>query len=112
MRLLVSATMVSAHHRILQNRRDNRLSNLILLAGSGSRGCHWQWHSRERAEAERLGYIVRHGLAADTARIPVYNNQPSLGRVGWHRLTDDGDLIHLDAPPEACAIDLTGEPSE
>ena len=105
MRLLVPDTLVSQHHRVLGNRADNRLSNKILLYGSGTRECHARWHGPQRREGERLGYIVRHGIYS-TLAVPVWYWQPSLGRVGWFLLTDTGNFDHLDAPADAHAFDL------
>lgn len=87
-RLDTGHTQASQHHRILGDRRDNRPSNGILLQGTGSSGHHWRWHVPDRAEAERLGYIVRRGVLAVTTAIPVYYLQPHLGRVGWYLLDD------------------------
>ena len=83
----------SQHHRILGNRRDNRPSNGLLLQGTGSAGCHWRWHVPDRAEAERLGYVVtKFRGPARTLEVPVWYHQPHLGRVGWYLLDDDGWL--------------------
>jgi hypothetical protein len=107
MRLLVPDTLVSQHHRVLGNRSDRRLSVLILLYGSGTRECHAMWHGKQRAEAERRGYIIRHGIWSPTpAQVPVWYWQPSLGRVGWHLIDDAGNFTYIDADHKAHALDI------
>lgn len=105
--------LISEHHRILGNRKDNRLSNKILLQGSGSVGCHWRWHNPERLEAERRGYIIRGGYSRPhlSLEVPIWYAQPSLGRAGWYLADDDGDLTFIDADPEAHAMYIAEERS-
>lgn len=82
----------SEHHRILGNRSDNRPSNKVLLCGTGTTGCHGAVHHDRKANAWG-GYIVsRHADPEVTLLVPVYYDQPSLGRVGYYLLDDDGGL--------------------
>jgi len=107
MRRLVPEHLANQHHRVLGNTKDNRLGNKILLYGSGTQGCHGRWHNHDRTEAERLGYIIRHGqFSATPMVVPVWYQQPSMGRIGWHLITDAGGWIRVDADPAADAMDL------
>jgi hypothetical protein len=84
----------AVHHRILGNRADNRLSNRLLLCGTGNvpPGCHGLAHRHARL-ARDLGYIVsRHRKRTDTLVEPVL-----------FVLDDHGGLEpcpHLTVPPE------------
>lgn len=99
----------AVHHRILGNRADNRLSNRLLLCGTGNvpPGCHGLAHRHARL-ARDLGYIVsRHRKRTDTLVEPVLYWQPAIGRfparTGWFVLDDHGGLEpcpHLTVPPE------------
>lgn len=67
------ATGGSRHHRQLRSQQPNprllnRPSNLILLCGSGSTGCHG-WVHAHPAEAYELGWLV-HGWD-DPSLVPV-----------------------------------------
>lgn len=74
----------SVHHRVLGNRADNRFSNLILLCGSGTLGCHaWVHHNPREAMAH--GYIVTKFGSTPTWEVPVTHFR--LGRV---LLDDEG----------------------
>jgi len=85
----------SIHHRVLGNTADRRWSNLILLCGSGTTGCHGWAHCEDRAGAEELGYIVRHGFS--TLERPVFMRQRQVGRFGKFLLTDDANVEPLAA---------------
>lgn len=61
-------------------------SNLISTCGDGTTGCHG-WIEHNRNEAERLGFIVRHGVAGPVD-VPVW----VLG-AGLVLLTPDGRRI-------------------
>lgn len=73
------------HHRLPRGRGgDNRLSNLIVLCGSGTTGCHG------RVEHNRaLAYD--HGLLVKTGVDPA--EQVVLTYRGWGYLTDDGTWL-------------------
>jgi hypothetical protein len=75
----------SRHHRLPRGRGgENRLSNLLLLCGSGTTGCHGLLES-QRVLAYANGWLVHTG--EDPAGIPVdlaAHGQPLY-------LTDDGD---------------------
>jgi 5-methylcytosine-specific restriction endonuclease McrA len=59
----------SIHHRIPRGRGgSNRLSNLILLCGSATTGCH-SWIESHRGESYRQGWLVR--TDEDPATVPV-----------------------------------------
>ena len=76
----------NGHHR--KNRSqggDHRLSNLLLLCGSGTTGCHG-WVTEHPAEAKRNGWAV--WPTDDPASVPV------LYRTHWVRLDDEGNC-HL-----------------
>jgi hypothetical protein len=106
---LVPVRQYSQHHRVGgPGRKDNRASNGLLLAGTGSGGCHWAWHFHDRAEAERLGYIVRRAFADrfPLPAVPAWYDQPSLARVGWYLLDDSGGLLFISDDPAATALGL------
>ena len=117
LQLIAPSWLISEHHRVLGDRSDNRLQAKILLQGSGTIGCHWRWHNPDRVEAERLGYIVRRAFVHRRCdpllleAIPVWYNQPSLSRVGWQLLPEDGKPVPfpLEASASADAIDLAIE---
>lgn len=107
----------SVHHRQLGNRDNNALSNLILLCGTGTTGCHGvRVHgsssttdlARGRRWASDLGYIVtRHGPRDSALHRPLWYNQPSLHRVGWYVLDDEGGIFPaLDSAEQAAGIPL------
>lgn len=93
---------LAEHHRILGNRDDDRPSNKLSLCGTGNvpPGCHGETHSHRKTFGNRNGYIVtRHGPRTATLEVPVYFNQPSLGRVGWYLLDDHWGLTRCDPQP-------------
>lgn len=65
----------SVHHRAPRGAGGSKAvwinlpSNLILLCGSGTTGCHGRVE-KDRAQAENLGFIVRRGVHIPT-EIPV-----------------------------------------
>jgi hypothetical protein len=89
------------HHRVKGRRSDRRTSNLILLCGSGSQGCHGRTEQAGAtgpdsgpAWAKAHGYLVNsHFPPESTLDVLVWYQQPSLGRVGWYQLDDDGGLF-------------------
>lgn len=97
---------MAEHHRILGDTSDERPSNKLLLCGTGNvpPGCHGEAHYWRQAFGRPRGYIVTRLARADvTLHQPVWYSQPSLARVGWYCLTDDGELhgpLDLPAPPE------------
>jgi len=105
------------HHRILGNRADGRLSNRLLLCGTGNvpPGCHGLAHKHSRLAREQYGYIVsRHRDRADTLIQPVLYWQPALGRYparfGWFLLDDTGHLEpvpHIPLPERGLADAIT-----
>lgn len=83
----------SIHHRIprgMGGSKDERLSeasNLLLLCGTGTTGCHGHIE-RNRDEALEDGWLVRrHDDPAEKAVIRW--------RKQWVRLTNEGGLIHI-----------------
>jgi hypothetical protein len=106
------------HHRILGNTADERPSVKLLLCGRGNhptgpdgqRWCHGSAHTWRKAFGDPRGYIVsRHAdPAVVTLTAAVWYQQPSLGRVGWYALDDDGGLrgpLPLPAPPDWEVLD-------
>ena len=75
----------SYHHRVLGNRSDNRPWNLVLLAGTGTVGCHSRVHLGDRAAAEAAGLIVPK-WHPEPWTVPVAYGQP--GRSGLFLLDD------------------------
>ena len=92
-RLDSSVEQASVNHRIQGNRKDRRPSNGVLMCGTGITGCHGSAGGTGRAEGGRLGYMVsRHCPREWTTRIPVFYNQPNMGRRGWCLLDDAGGV--------------------
>lgn len=80
----------NAHHRMNRSVGGrHELSNLLLVCGSGTSGCHG-WITEHPAWAHRNGYTVK-----------SYET-PALKRVhlpgGWALLSDAGDLVYIPAP--------------
>jgi hypothetical protein len=96
------------HHRRPGDTSDNRPSAKVLVCGFGNNlrdadgrwWCHGRAHQRREAFGDPRGLIVsRHGTAGTTLLRPVFYYQPSLARVGWYLLDDDGGLTGpLDQP--------------
>lgn len=78
----------SIHHRQGRGgRRPHRLSNLVLLCGSGTTGCHG-WAHAHPAEAYESGWMVRRNSADQTDQVPMVDVR------GWmFSLTDDGERL-------------------
>jgi hypothetical protein len=67
----------SAHHRLLRSQGgQDDPSNVIMLCGSGTTGCHgWVHHNRNAAREQ--GYIVyptTDGRPTDTRTVPVWSH--------------------------------------
>lgn len=81
----------SLHHRRARGAggdklgRSARPSNLLVLCGSGTTGCHG-WVESHRAEAEAHGWLLRHTIA-DPADVPV------LWRGRRSLLLDTGEVV-------------------
>ncbi|WP_083213337.1 HNH endonuclease [Mycobacterium malmoense] len=74
----------NAHHRKNKSQGgQDDLSNLLLLCGSGTTGCHG-WITEHPAEAYAKGWSVR--STDDPADVPV------LYRGSWIRLDDLGNV--------------------
>lgn len=76
----------SRHHRHLRSHPYPRLheaSNLILLCGSGTNGCH-EWVHAHRLEAATYGWIVS-GFDDHPEQVPILTKQH-----GWVLLDDEG----------------------
>lgn len=82
----------SVHHRQLRQRNNNWPSNLILLCGTGTVGCHALVHSRRVDIGEPFGYIVSR-YEDDPATVPVYYH-----RRGWTTLLADGTRLPTTDP--------------
>jgi hypothetical protein len=82
------STASSVHHLVLGNRSNNVASNLILLCGSGTTGCHGWVHAHPKKARE--GGWIRSRHAQSPADMPVLYDQP--GRKGWYLLDDDLQL--------------------
>jgi hypothetical protein len=88
--VLCAGAASSVHHRVLGNRSNNRASNLILLCGSGTTGCHGWVHEHSKRAKDEGGWIVSRHAQLDVSAIPVLYDQP--GRQGWYLLDDDLQL--------------------
>jgi hypothetical protein len=79
----------NAHHR--KNRSqggEDTLSNLLLLCGSGTTGCHG-WVTEHPEESVSNGWSI-HGRIAVPADVKVLRFDRVLGVKVWALLTDDG----------------------
>lgn len=75
----------SLHHRLLRSRGGtDELSNLLLLCGSGTTGCHGEAHANV-SDAEADGFICKTGEAP--ADVPVITPD------GWLHFTDAGTVL-------------------
>jgi hypothetical protein len=80
----------NAHHRRNQSQGGHDgLSNLMLLCGSGTTGCHG-FVTTEPAIARRLGWNVRR--ISDPADIEVWRFDLTLGVRVPVKLDDDGNI--------------------
>lgn len=85
----------SVHHRVLKSHGvNNSPTNLILLCGSGSSGCHGMVHSRPRTYRAEGGWILR--STDNPAQVAVL-----LAGSRWVYLTVDGR--YADKPAGAAA---------
>lgn len=88
---------ISVHHRTprgMGGTRDQNInapSNLVLLCGSGTTGCHG-WIESHREAARELGWLVPRGF--NSTEIPIIENT---GRA-W-LLDDDFNKIPTDTSP-------------
>jgi 5-methylcytosine-specific restriction protein A len=84
----------SLHHRMPRGRGSDglassyALSNLVVLCGSGTTGCHG-WVESYRTQAEADGWLVRRGL-----QVPA--DVPVLYRGRWVLLDDEGGVTPWD----------------
>jgi hypothetical protein len=82
---------MSVHHRRPRamggtHRTDTNLpSNLMVLCGSGTTGCHGYLESN-RTEAKDLGFIVPQWEAPNQVAVKLYLHS-------WSLLQDDGSII-------------------
>lgn len=89
----------NAHHRLNQSQGGpDTLSNLMLLCGSGTTGCHGIVTVNPES-ARWLGYSVSLAqvtvdgrLPITTANVPVYRWSREIGCAEWVLLDDDGCL--------------------
>lgn len=97
----LEVTSGSRHHRRRRAVGGHRVSNLVLLCGSGTTSCHGFVHANP-AEAQASGWIVRANgrPTPDPAAFPVKKwTGPEFG-LQWCRLDDDG-LAWVMSPVEA-----------
>lgn len=104
----VSSAYDSRHHRLLRSRGVLHVpSNLVLLCGSGTTGCHG-WAHREVDAATRLGLIVPSW--AKPSEWPILAATGTLARLvyptGWFTLDDDGQFHPIN---EADRLERMGE---
>ena len=82
----------SRHHRKLRSQASlaevHNPSNLILLCGTGTTGCHG-WVHAHPAEACRYGWMVR-------SYREVWDIAVLSKKHGWIFLDDDGGWIHVE----------------
>lgn len=91
----------NVHHRKRRSQGgSNQASNLLLLCGSGTTGCHGFYHAHPEV-AMQLGYLV--SQAAAPAQTPVWH----LGWGAWVLLRDDLTVKLIDAPPGSDARNYT-----
>lgn len=77
----------NAHHRKNQSQGGKHvLSNLMLLCGSGTTGCHG-WVTTSPRTADQLGWLV--WSYENPAEKPV-----RLWAFRWGLLGDDGSIVH------------------
>ncbi|MET0887684.1 MAG: HNH endonuclease signature motif containing protein [Mycetocola sp.] len=89
-------------HGINHDHRKNRsqggrtvASNLGLLCGSGTTGCHG-WKTQNPAEATEQGYSVPMGIEpADWPARRWFSANHGVLEQGWALYTDDGDVIRI-----------------
>jgi hypothetical protein len=75
----------SCHHRKLRSQGGpDTPENRVMLCGSGTTGCHFRAHVKERPKAVVLGYIVPRG--DDPAKVRMWSEPLGL----WVHLRADG----------------------
>lgn len=85
----------NAHHR--RNRSQGGLdilSNLLLLCGSGTTGCHGRI-GREPEMAEWVGWTIRDNTRPDRTRVLRFD--AATGERGFVYLADDGSIEYLES---------------
>lgn len=90
-----AAGATNAHHR--RNRSQgghDGLSNLLLLCGSGTTGCHG-FVTTEPNIAKRMGWTVRR--ISEPADVAVWRFDLTRGEQVLVKLTDDGDILEAAA---------------
>lgn len=91
------AGATNAHHRINQSQGGpDTLSNLLLLCGSGTTGCHG-WVTANPQEAQQLGmsvtgHAIHQRQDSSAADRPVLRWSRELGEREWVLLDDDGGI--------------------
>lgn len=81
----------NAHHRINQSQGgQDTLSNLLLLCGSGTIGCHG-WVTVNPNKSRQLGLSV--GRGNDPSKISVLRYDRVSGIASRVFLTDDGQVV-------------------
>lgn len=88
----------SRHHRHKRSHPFPGLhhaSNLVLLCGSGTMGCHGWVHGHER-QSRRMGWIVS-AYNDHPENVPIWTR-----RHGWVLLDDEGSYVKTTGP-----MDLT-----
>lgn len=101
----LEVTSGSRHHRQRRAAGGHTTSNLILLCGSGTTGCHGDVHANP-AHAQASGYIVPANGRATSDVIPVLTYAPGLTQWQshvWYVLDNDGGRVRI---PDAEAEEL------
>lgn len=94
--------MVSVQHRRAQGaggtslEETNSLSNLLLICGTGTTGCHGWMETQERKVSRGLGFVVEHTYD-DHRPVPVYQ-YPVLVRGGRWRLLHPTVELYVELP--------------
>lgn len=89
---------LSIHHRLMRSQGSGSTelhepSNLLLLCGTGTTGCHG-WIHAHPLEAQTYGWLIGVKDTRPPHLVPVYNH-----RHGWQLLTPDGQAVPCQ-PPE------------
>jgi hypothetical protein len=85
----------NAHHRRNQSQGGHDLlSNLMLLCGSGTTGCHG-FIGREPKVSEWMGWTIRDDTAP--MHVEVFRFDVTLGRREFVKLADDGGIEYQEA---------------
>lgn len=84
----------SIHHRRprgmggVRNRRLDIPSNMVVLCGTGTTGCHG-WLEHHRQDATRDGWLISKMSRDDPAEVPVRTYR------GWVLLDDEGGFFFI-----------------